>query len=63
MLDLAVQGMTCDHCVRAVTQAVSRLPGVQSVTVDLAAGQVHVAGQPDRAAVCAAITGEGYTVH
>ena len=36
----AVQGMTCEHCVRAVTAAVAELPGTEKVTVDLAAGSV-----------------------
>lgn len=61
-MDLAVEGMTCEHCVRAVTDAVAALPGVRSVRVDLAAGQVRVDGDPDAAAVRAAIAGEGYTV-
>ncbi len=33
-----VSGMTCDHCVHAVTQEVSALEGVQRVTIDLVAG-------------------------
>lgn len=37
-----VIGMTCDHCVQAVTAEVSRLPGVQTVTVDLTTGRVTV---------------------
>ena len=42
-----VVGMTCDHCVRAVTEEVSALAGVSEVQVDLAAGKVHVtANQP-----------------
>ncbi len=61
-LDLGVDGMTCQHCVRAVMQAVGALPGVKAVAVDLAAGQVHVDGQPDMAAVRQAIAAEGYTV-
>jgi copper chaperone len=62
MLDLAVDGMTCDHCVRAVTRAVQAVPGVRGVTVDLAAGRVRVDGTPDPAAVRAAIDAEGYSV-
>ena len=34
----AVGGMTCEHCVRAVTEEVAALPGVQHVTVQLVAG-------------------------
>ncbi|MGN6598207.1 MAG: heavy-metal-associated domain-containing protein [Actinomycetales bacterium] len=33
-----VQGMTCGHCVSAVTQELTALEGVESVEVDLVAG-------------------------
>ncbi len=35
---LAVSGMTCDHCVRHVTYAISKVAGVNSVNVKLAEG-------------------------
>jgi copper ion binding protein len=38
-----VAGMTCGHCVQAVTTELDRLPGVREVRVDLAAGAVTVA--------------------
>jgi copper chaperone CopZ len=34
----AVTGMTCGHCVTAVTEELSALPGVTEVSVDLVAG-------------------------
>ncbi len=34
----SVTGMTCAHCVAAVTEEVSRLDGVSAVEVDLNAG-------------------------
>lgn len=34
----AVSGMTCEHCVSAVTEEVSKLAGVRDVAVQLAAG-------------------------
>jgi len=37
-----VVGMTCQHCVAAVTGEVSRLPGVRDVRVELASGRVAV---------------------
>ena len=37
-----VTGMTCGHCVQAVTEELIRLPGVRDVRVDLASGQVTV---------------------
>jgi copper chaperone CopZ len=35
---LNVTGMTCSHCVNAVTSELTALDGVQDVTVDLVAG-------------------------
>ena len=37
-----VQGMTCGHCERAITQEIGRVAGVRSVVVDLTAGAVTV---------------------
>ena len=39
-----VTGMTCEHCVNAVTEEVARVAGVENVSVDLAAGRVRVTG-------------------
>lgn len=40
-----VVGMTCDHCVSAVSTEVGALPGVNDVDVDLATGQVTVTAE------------------
>jgi copper chaperone len=37
-----VTGMTCGHCVQAVSGELSSLPGVSDVRVDLASGAVTV---------------------
>ena len=37
-----VTGMTCGHCVQAVTDEISELPGVESVDVVLDTGAVTV---------------------
>ena len=37
-----VTGMTCGHCVAAVTEEISKLDSVRSVQVDLASGAVCV---------------------
>lgn len=57
-----VRGMTCDHCVRAVTGEVSKLAGVDRVEVDLASGTVTVlsATPLDEGAVRAAVDEAGY---
>jgi copper chaperone len=38
----AVMGMTCEHCVNAVTEEVGGISGVTNVTVDLPTGAVTV---------------------
>jgi copper chaperone len=59
-----VAGMTCEHCVRAVTAEVSRLDGVTDVDVDLASGLVTVEsdGPLADADVAAAVDEAGYEV-
>ena len=57
-----VTGMTCEHCVRSVTEEVSEVPGVTAVEVDLAGGRVTVQGDADDADVRAAVTEAGYQV-
>jgi copper chaperone CopZ len=59
-----VTGMTCEHCVRAVTEEISGVAGVASVTVDLPSGSVTViASRPvDRADIAAAVDEAGYTL-
>ena len=39
-----VAGMTCGHCVSAVSAEIGKLGGVENVAVDLATGQVTVTG-------------------
>jgi copper chaperone CopZ len=59
-----VVGMTCGHCVDAVTEEVSAVPGVTAVDVDLASGGLTVTStQPvDDGAVRAAVEEAGYEV-
>lgn len=57
-----VVGMSCGHCVTAVTNEISCIPGVRSVEVDLASGAVTVTSDEplDDAAVAAAVDEAGY---
>ncbi|MFW3169624.1 heavy-metal-associated domain-containing protein [Geodermatophilus sp. CPCC 206100] len=59
-----VVGMTCGHCVSAVTEEVSAIPGVTGVDVDLATGGLTVTGTDpvDGGAVRAAVEEAGYQV-
>jgi copper chaperone CopZ len=62
-----VDGMTCGHCVAAVTSELTALPGVQDVTVQLTVGGsstvsvVSAAPLPDDA-VAEAVVEAGYAV-
>ncbi|WNF56411.1 cation transporter [Pseudomonas mandelii] len=55
-----VQGMSCGHCVKAITQALQAKDPAASVRVDLAAGEVGVESALATEQVIAAITEEGY---
>ena len=57
-----VQGMSCGHCVGAVTQAVKTVDPQAEVKVDLSSGKVEVKSDQDREAIARAIREEGYTV-
>jgi copper chaperone len=62
MLTLHVEGMSCAHCVRAVTEAIRALDPEAEVAVDLAAGTVRAETGAAAAAVAAAVEEEGYKV-
>ena len=56
-----VDGMSCEHCVVAVTGEVGDVAGVQTVAVDLDSKLVRVSGSGiDDSAVVAAIDEAGY---
>ncbi|TYB69820.1 heavy-metal-associated domain-containing protein [Nonomuraea sp. PA05] len=57
-----VDGMTCGHCVSAVTEEVGKVTGVSGVEVDLANGAVTVtsAAPIDVALIDAAVVEAGY---
>ena len=59
-----VEGMSCGHCVAAVTGELTSLPGVTGVEVDLASGRVHVVSVAplDDTTVRAAVEEAGYEV-
>lgn len=57
-----VQGMTCGHCERAVTNALQQLDPQAQVRIDRAQNRVDVDSTQPREALAAAITEEGYQV-
>ncbi|WP_338497552.1 cation transporter [Pseudomonas sp. WP18] len=57
-----VQGMSCGHCVKAITQAVQARDPAADVQVDLSAKTVQVQSSLPAATVVEAIKEEGYEV-
>ncbi len=61
MIRLKVGGMTCEHCEKAVAQALSRVAGVdQVVEVDRERDLAVVDGRAEEDALLAAVREEGY---
>lgn len=60
MITLQVGGMTCEHCVRAVTKALEAVAGVEIAEVNLAGGRARVDGEADPQALLRAVEKEGY---
>ena len=61
---LKVTGMSCEHCVRAVTQALKGTAGVHDAEVDLKAGRAVVdydEGKTNPRQLANAVMDEGYT--
>lgn len=62
MFKFKVQGMSCGHCVAAVTRALQTLDPAAQVQIDLANGEVHAAGLFSEEQAAQAIRDQGYTV-
>ncbi|MHA6197498.1 heavy metal translocating P-type ATPase [Pseudomonas wadenswilerensis] len=62
-VELNIGGMTCASCAGRVERALNKLPGVQSVSVNLASERAHVEllGQVDSASLIAAVERAGYS--
>jgi Cu+-exporting ATPase len=57
---LNIEGMTCASCVRRVERALGKVPGVKSVSVNLATEQAAVEGSASLPALLGAVQGAGY---
>ncbi|MHC8337379.1 heavy metal translocating P-type ATPase [Pseudomonas sp. HLT2-19-2] len=62
-LELSIDGMTCASCVGRVERALAKVPGVKSVSVNLANERAHLEllGQIDAQTLIAAVTKAGYS--
>ncbi|MBN3763133.1 cation transporter [Burkholderia sp. Ac-20365] len=61
-IEFKVEGMSCQHCVAAVTRAIQEQDAGAQVKVDLSAGKVAVQSGASVDALKAAIDEAGYTV-
>jgi copper chaperone len=60
-MNLKISGMTCGHCVKAVTEALAKVPGVKQVKdVNINDGIAQIEGTPDPQQLIAAVKNEGY---
>lgn len=61
---ILIEGMSCEHCVKHVKEALSELSGVISVTVNLAAktAVIETAGDVDDETIKSTIDDVGYEV-
>lgn len=57
---LDIKGMTCASCVRRVERALSRVPGVETASVNFAAETAQVIGDVDVEALVGAVRAAGY---
>lgn len=64
MTRIKIQGMTCEHCVRAVTRALSAVEGVTNVRVSLENHEAvfDTSGKVDMEKINKAVEEEGYKV-
>ncbi len=65
VVDVSVAGLACPFCAYSVEKSLGKLPGVDSVSVDLAANQVRVVMQAEHTAdlkqIKKAIVNAGFT--
>ena len=60
-LRLSIDGMTCQHCVRAVTSALQAVPGVTVEHVEIGTAVVdYEPAQATEQAIVDAVNDEGY---
>ncbi len=63
-VELTIGGMTCDHCVRSVVDAIRRNPAVADADVQVGAASVRFdEAQTTTAAIVDSVKSAGYAVH
>jgi len=63
-IELEIEGMSCEHCVAAVTEALGELPGVSVDEVRVGAANVQYdPGRVSPEQIALAIEDAGYAAH
>ena len=63
-IDLTIEGMTCEHCLRAVRSRLEQTPGVEIERVAIGSARIRVdTDQTSLAEIEEAIADEGYTAY
>lgn len=57
---LSIPDMNCGHCKASVTEALSAVPGTQTISVDLTKRQVEVTGSPSPESLLVALLEVGF---
>jgi copper chaperone len=57
---LEIDGMSCGHCVKAVTAALQALPGAEAIAVEVGRASFDAARPPDEATLRALLDDAGY---
>ncbi len=60
--EIEIDGMSCEHCVRAVTAALSSVPGVRAVSAEVGKATIVSDAPVSRDAVSSVLAEEGYRV-
>jgi copper chaperone len=60
MIEFTVQNMTCEHCVRAVSEAIGSVDPQAGVEVDLRTGRVRVEARSASGPIIGALQQAGY---
>lgn len=59
-ITLHIDGMSCGHCLNAVSRALNSVPGAEVKSVQIGRAEVNVAEPPTVAALVAAVAQAGY---
>lgn len=62
MTTVKIKGMSCNHCVNSVREALAKLPDIKDITIDLDAGEARFDGDVAPESVKQAISAIGFEV-